>query len=420
MLSFVTACTPDDNIPGTPDLPGETTSYEIKGDMQLPMNMFIGNIPEEYAAFKEPLAAMSTMRENALKQVLSTDDVQIGFRKITYLYPSTSVSGEPLTLSAVAFWLGYFSNGVWNDLKPENICLMEHYTITSDAETPSNTFSLEMFITGNTLTIMPDYLGYGITANHVHPYLVMDITSRNVVDMYRAVVPFMQAAGCAPEHDDIYLLGYSQGGAVTMAVQHYIEHHNEDNIKIRRVFAGGGPYDVKATYDRFVETNHANYPCAVPIMMQGMVVGNKLDLDMKDLMADYIYENLDEWVNSKRYTSGQINGFLGTHVTSELLKPKGMDRTSKEVSELYKAMTNNSILSYAWTPQAPVFLMHSIDDDVVPYDNAIKAKHKWKDSNVQYSFGHYGSHTATCLRFLYAVQKLLINEEAEENGHYDF
>ena len=134
MLSFVTACTPDDNIPGTPDLPGETTSYEIKGDMQLPMNLFIGNIPEEYAAFKEPLAAMSTMRENALKQELGTDDVQIGFRKITYLYPSTGVSGEPLTLSAVAFWLGYFSNGVWNDLKPENICLMEHYTITSDAE----------------------------------------------------------------------------------------------------------------------------------------------------------------------------------------------------------------------------------------------------------------------------------------------
>ena len=333
--------------------------------------------------------------------------------ELSGVYESVDLDGNPITLS------GKVILPAKGPIK--RYILVSHYTTASNAEVPSNAFSLEaLAVTLGYAIILPDYLGYGITANHVHPYLVMDITSRNVVDMYRAVVPFMQAAGCAPEHDDIYLLGYSQGGAVTMAVQHYIEHHNEDNIKIRRVFAGGGPYDVKATYDRFVETNHANYPCAVPIMMQGMVVGNKLDLDMKDLMADYIYENLDEWVNSKRYTSGQINGFLGTHVTSELLKPKGMDRTSKEVSELYKAMTNNSILSYAWTPQAPVFLMHSIDDDVVPYDNAIKAKHKWKDSNVQYSFGHYGSHTATCLRFLYAVQKLLINEEAEENGHYDF
>lgn len=204
-----------------------------------------------------------------------------------------------------------------------------------------------------------------------------------------------------------------------MAVQHEIEHHNE-SIKIRRVFAGGGPYDVKATYDRFVETNHASYPCAVPIMMQGMVVGNKLDLDMRELMAPYIYENLYEWVNTKRYTTGQINEFLGTKVTSELLTEKGMDRTSQEVSELYKAMTNNSILTYSWTPQAPVFMMHSIDDDVVPYDNAIRAKNKWQGANIQYSFGHFGSHTTTCVRFILAVQTLLQNEEKEEEGNYEF
>jgi pimeloyl-ACP methyl ester carboxylesterase len=237
--------------------------------------------------------------------------------------------------------------------------------------------------------------------------------------MYKAVVPFLKQAGCAPEHDDIYLMGYSQGGATTMAVQHLIEHHDED-VKIRRVFAGGGPYDVKATYDRFVETDTASYPCAVPIMMQGMVVGNKLDLDMSELMAPFIYENLDEWVNSKRYTTKQINNMIGSYVTHELLTEKGMDRTSQEVSELYKAMTNNSILTYSWTPQAPVFMMHSIDDDVVPYDNAIRAKNKWQGANIQYSFGHFGSHTTTCVRFILAVQALLQNEEKEEEGNYEF
>ena len=69
---------------------------------------------------------------------------------------------------------------------------------------------------------------------------------------------------------------------------------------IRRVFAGGGPYDIKYTYDQFVETNFASYPCAVPIMMQGMVVGNKLNLDMSKMMASNIFENLDHWVNSQK------------------------------------------------------------------------------------------------------------------------
>ena len=267
--------------------------------------------------------------------------------------------------------------------------------------------------------IIPDYIGYGVTADRIHPYLVMDVTARNVLDMYQAVIPFLKAANCAPEYDDIYLMGYSQGGATTMAVQYMIEHNNMD-IKIRRVFAGGGPYDVKATYDRYVETDVTTYPLAVPIMMQGMVVGNKLDLDMSTMMASNIYENLDEWVNSKFYTTNQINALIGTKVTSDLLTPIGMNRQSKEVSELYKAMTENSILTYSWTPKAPVYMFHSMDDDVVPFENAMRAKSKWKNSNIQYSFGHYGNHQIGCVRFIYTVQTLLKNDEKEENGNFSF
>ena len=333
--------------------------------------------------------------------------------ELSGIYPSIDLEGEPIMLS------GKVILPAKGPIK--RYILVSHYTIASNAEAPSNIFSLEgLLVKLGYALIIPDYLGYGVTADHIHPYLVMDITARNVLDMYLAVVPFMEAAGCTPEHDDIYLMGYSQGGATTMAVQHLIEHHDDEDIKIRRVFAGGGPYDVKATYDRFVETNYASYPCAVPIMLQGMVIGNKLDVDMSELMQPYIYEHLDEWVNSKRLTTGQINDLLGTNITSELLTAKGMDRTSQEVSELYKAMVNNSILTYSWTPKAPVFMMHSIDDDVVPYENATRAKSKWKDANIQYSLGHFGGHVATCMRFIYTVQTLLINDEKEEAGNYDF
>ena len=332
--------------------------------------------------------------------------------ELSGVYESIDVDGNPILLSGKVV--------VPADGKIKRCILVSHFTIGSNLEAPSNTFPLEgILVKLGYALIIPDYIGYGVTADMVHPYLVMDLTARNVLDMYKAVMPFLKKAGCTPQFDDIYLMGYSQGGATTMAVQHLIEHHNE-NVKIRRVFAGGGPYDIKATYDRFVETDVASYPCAVPIMMQGMVVGNKLDLDMSQMMAPYLYENLDEWVNKKRYTTKQINRLIGSRVTHDLLTPKGMDRTSKEVSELYKAMTNNSILSYSWVPQAPVYILHSIDDETVPYDNAVRAKTKWQGANIQYNFGYYGSHQVTCLRFIYAVQNLLINEEKEEEGKYDF
>ena len=363
------------------------------------------------AGITGPQRASSTTLAGIMQELLdfskSTKAIEL-----SGLYKSIDVDGQPTILS------GKVILPAKGPIK--RYILVSHYTIASNKEAPSNIFSLEgLLVKLGYALIIPDYIGYGITVDKVHPYLVMELTATNVLDMYYAVVPFLEKAGCAPEHDDIYLMGYSQGGATTMAVQHAIEHHDKP-IKIRRVFAGGGPYDIKYTYDQFVETNWASYPCAVPIMMQGMLVGNKLDLDMSKMMQPFIYENLDAWVNSKLYTAGQINTLLGSHVTSDLLTEIGMDRTSKEVSELYKAMVNNSILTYSWTPKAPVFMFHSMDDDVVPFENAMRAKSKWKNANIQYSFGHFGNHQMGCVRFIYTVQTLLENDEKEENGNFTF
>lgn len=358
-----------------------------------------------------PQRATSTSLSEIMQELMSFQKSYMAI-ELSGLYPSVDVDGNPIILS------GKVILPAEGPIK--RYILVSHYTIASNREAPSNTFSLEgLLVKLGYALIIPDYLGYGVTLNHVHPYLVMELTARNVIDMYNAVKPFMEKANRAPDNEDIYLMGYSQGGATTMAVQHMIEHQNMP-IKIRRVFAGGGPYDVKYTYDQFVETNLASYPCAVPIMMQGMVVGNKLDLNMEEMMDRRIFENLDKWVNSKLYTTAQINTLIGTKETDRLLTATGRNRTSQQVSELYKAMTNNSILTYSWTPEAPVYMFHSMDDDVVPFENAMRAKSKWKNANIQYSFGHFGNHQLGCVRFIYTVQTLLQNDKKEEDGNFSF
>ena len=328
-------------------------------------------------------------------------------------YPSIDGERKPVTLSGKVM--------LPKDRKPKRMILVSHYTVCSNAEAPSNCFSLEgVLVKLGYGLVIPDYMGYGVTADEVHPYLVMEQTAQNVVDMYLAVRPWLKAVGMEPEHDDIYLMGYSQGGANTMAVEYMIEkdYYEEDNpqrIKIHRVFAGGGPYDVKATYERFVTTDTASYPVAVPLVLQGMIRGNNLNIKMTDLMQEWLYERMDEWVNSKRFTSAQINKLIGTRVTHELLTKEAMDQKSDNVAELYKAMTVNSIVSYNWIPDAPVYIMHSMDDETVPYTNATNAKSKWADANITYNFGHYGGHVMTCLRFIYSVQTLLQEEEAERS-----
>ena len=333
--------------------------------------------------------------------------------EIVGTYPSHDNDGNPITLSGKVMLP---KKGV-----PKRMILVSHYTVCSNAEAPSNCFSLEGVLVGSGYgLIIPDYLGYGMTGNEVHPYLVMDMTARNVVDMYIAVRPWLEAVGRQPEDISLDLMGYSQGGATTMAVQHLIETEytkEMDYVNLHRVFAGGGPYDVKATYERFVNTDTAGYPVAVPLVLQGMIKGNKLNMELSDMMKPRLCDHMDDWINSKKYTSAQINQLIGTKVTHELLTDEAMMQKSEKVAELYKAMTQNSIVAQNWVPQASVYIMHSMDDETVPYTNATRAKSKWKEANITYNFGHYGGHVLTCLRFISAVQKLLTSEEEERKKY---
>ena len=68
-------------------------------------------------------------------------------------------------------------------------------------------------------------------------------------------------------------------------------------------------------------------------------------------------------------------------------------------------------------PEAPVYILHSMDDETVPFKNATNAKAKWSYSNITYNFGHYGGHVLTCLRFISSVQSLLEQEEKERSQY---
>ena len=396
---------------------GETDlSNGLPYNCYLPDGTSVNDYAEEEAAEgPNKIKQTSSVTGTAIVQELLKYGNQNKVVEIVGTYPSMDRDWNEITLSGKVM--------LPKGKKPKRMILVSHYTVGSNAEAPSNCFSLEgVLVKLGYGLIIPDYQGYGITADKVHPYLVMMETAVNVTDMYFAVKEWLKAVDMAPEYDDIYLMGYSQGGATTMAVEYLIEVAYSDPadslyIPIHRVFAGGGPYDVKATYERFVTTDTAGYPVAVPLVLQGMIKGNNLNMEMSDLMQPWLCEKMDEWINSKRYTTAQVNQLIGTKVTHKLLTEEGMDQTSEKVAELYKAMTANSVVAYNWQPQASIYIMHSMDDETVPYTNASNAKAKWRDSNITYNFGHYGTHVKTCLRFIYSVQTLLEKEEKERKEY---
>lgn len=313
-------------------------------------------------------------------------------------YMSTDHKGDPIRLSGRVI--------LPSDGKVSRIMVVSHFTMGANYEAPSNELPIESLFAPYGLAIIePDYIGYGITSNMIHPYLCADVTARNVVDMYYAVLPFLKAIGCEPEYKDIFLLGFSQGGAVTMSVAHeFIQNHKD--VEIRLIMAGGGPYDVCATYDTLIENDYTEYPCAIPMIIQGMDFGMNLGLDYNLYFKPRMVENLDEWINSKKYTMANITNLMGSKYISSIMTDAARDKNSEIMTILYRAMVDNSVVNE--TPVSrPLYLFHSIDDQVVPICNAYSLSAKLIGLNVTYNLGHYGSHTNACLRFMFSCIDLL-------------
>lgn len=285
--------------------------------------------------------------------------------------------------------------------------LLSHYTISADSQCPSRCFPLEAVLSNlGYVFVVPDYEGFGVTASHQHPYLCMEQTATNVADMFKAVRQMLEGTKYAPESDDIFLMGYSQGAANTMATLSRFEALGSP-VVVRAALVGGGPYDLAYTYQSYITSNFCNYPYALLMVAQGMAMSGDMDCNPADLLTPEVAVHFDDWINGKKYSTTDINNAIGTKQTDKILGSQLMDPTTDIAASFYKELNKNSITLFAWTPRAPVYMFHSINDDVVPFENATMARSRWENGNIQYNFGYYGGHGEALPRFIFTVRTFL-------------
>jgi len=190
-----------------------------------------------------------------------------------------------------------------------------------------------------------------------------------------------------------------------MMVQYLIERDHPD-LKIKRNFAGAGPYDLAATYDKWMNDDLTGIPCAVPMIIQGMNIADNLNLDYSIFFKQRLLDSYEDIINSKKYTVKQQGELIGVNRLSDIVTEECRDKRTESSFKLYRALMRNSV-AYLWWPQAPVYMFHSQDDDTVPFKNSQIAREEWDLSNIEYNFGHYGNHMKAYLTFLTIVTNFL-------------
>jgi len=195
--------------------------------------------------------------------------------------------------------------------------------------------------------------------------------------------------------DDFVIAGYSEGAQTTMGVLREIsERHPE--IKVKRAFAGEGPYDINSMFDA-VTKGDTEMPSTVCNVLWAYNHFFRLGYDIHDYLKDPVAADFDEWFLSKQNKRKALDlELIKTKKTSDLCTDAVLDNNSS-LSRRFKEAFSKDALTSGWKPRSDfdIMLYHDTKDDVVPVENFYAMSKFLKDNGIKTEefVGEYSSET---------------------------
>ncbi len=417
-VAVFTSCKKDDPEGKTDEVyyeidPEGTVTYTSEELAEIVLGGDGANDDEDTKELRELFWARENRKEAELNEELGANGISMRYVSYKYKYYSKDQFGQTILLSARVGWSQYWFFG-WHNLDPDNLYLWEHYTITKDAEAPSNDGSTELFIMGDNLMIMPDYIGYGVSKDLVHPYLNHEVTAINSIDAIEPGIAIWKKYGSGTMEDDwkMYVMGCSQGASNALAVHKYLETHPELSNKYRfdYSYCCAGAYNPALTMDTYYSWGKTAYIGSIPMTIKSMLACYPNDIMTGWHEEDFycekylkIKDQVDELLKKKEVDATELNkkikSLLGTDdpQLKDVLSEKALDKSSPLAENFFKCLEKNN-LTTGWTPSHLIKLYASKDDDIVPYANTEAVKNAFGDK-VSVFHSYWAGHVLTCKKW---------------------
>ncbi|RNI31948.1 hypothetical protein EFA69_05410 [Rufibacter immobilis] len=255
---------------------------------------------------------------------------------------------------------------------PPAVVSAQHGTIFADADAPSNFpggFSgFEMLAAIGYVTVIPDFIGYGTTKNLVHPYYDEEHSAAAVVDMLKAAKFYLEREKVAT-NDNLFLIGYSEGGYVTLAAQKEIEANPSNGLDLTAVAAGAGGYDLTGMMSTIATVPTYAEPSFLPLILHGYNVTYNWNRPYSDFFQQPYAGKIPGLLDGTKDRE-QINAELTTS-PSDLFNPTFYANLNVSAGEpvLKQALIQNSLLD--WVPKTRTRLYHGTEDEAVFYQTSV-------------------------------------------------
>jgi len=314
---------------------------------------------------------------NSIKQNLIDEGVipadydkpVFGYKAYKIDYETTDEHNEKVKVSG----LMVIPTGISEDMKQAGLSVVcdDHDTrfgnfemptvVAEDTSAPSGSPVIFSSMMGF-VTLQPDYIGYGDSLDHYHPFVLKKSLANATVDFITAARKFAQENGI-PLNEQLFLTGYSEGGYAALATLQKIE--TEGLMSVTMAVPMSGPYDLEQ-----IGMGVLSQPeLSVPSFMAYVAYAYALTYDEPiDTMVNEPYASrLDELFDGSR-ARPEIDPELTTKTTGPdgLFNPLFVNDFFNNSANWFKvALAENEV--YKWAPQTPVTLLHCEGDDVIPY-----------------------------------------------------
>lgn len=214
------------------------------------------------------------------------------------------------------------------------------------------------------VVIIPDYPGFGESSDIPHPYLVKEPTVKSILDMLNAVhemdreeIPGLTVG------QNLFLMGYSQGGWATLSLHKAIEKDNPGSFQLKGSVCGAGPYDLTRLFKGMILRSTYPSPVYIGYIINSYSVYNQFSNPVSDILKEPFASRLKILFNGT-LGSDQINNQLTTSIpnlfTTSFLS--GFE-TDIKYSSVRTSLEENSISP--WNTLIPLFFIHGGSDMTV-------------------------------------------------------
>lgn len=312
-------------------------------------------IPEEKPIANEPRVTSKVYMPEAKMTVYNIE------------YPSTDPFGKPATLSGTIT----IGDEVNAETPARGLLLYNHYTVYRADQCPSKgNLGVQKFVCGSGLiTISADYYGFGCTEEKLQAYCISSVNAQASVDALLAAKKLLPTLGYSWNDDILFNAGYSQGGQTAMGVVRLIDEKYPD-LHLTYTFAGGGSYDIPATYRDFIQSGITGMPSTVISVLLSYNEYFKLGIPRSEIFIEPTLSHIDNWFLSMQYTGDEIDKIIGTQSIAAFATPALLDLNS-DLSKRYVEVLEKDNLCKGWTPRKDehILLVHHSKDITVPPSN---------------------------------------------------